>query len=86
MIRVCWHITRRFYEVRASRASSKGLTDKHRHLQGKAMKYSSLIEHYEAHHKSPEPQERRLPSGWWLIVAALAYALVYVLATWAVLA
>ncbi|WP_232017833.1 hypothetical protein [Cereibacter sphaeroides] len=50
------------------------------------MKYSSLIERYEAHHTSPEPQERRLPSGWWLIVAALAYALVYVLATWAVLA
>ncbi|MGC9449000.1 hypothetical protein [Cereibacter johrii] len=30
--------------------------------------------------------DARLPSGWWLIVAALAYALVYVLATWAVLA
>ncbi|WYK04455.1 hypothetical protein DWF04_015720 [Cereibacter sphaeroides f. sp. denitrificans] len=47
------------------------------------MKYSSLIENYEAHHKSPEPRERRLPSGWWLLAAA---ALVYALASWTILA
>lgn len=74
MIRVYWHITRRFYEVRADRASSKGLTDKHRHFRGKAVKYSSLIENYEAHHKNPEPRFDSLPSGWWAVPSAVAGA------------
>ncbi|WP_420022993.1 hypothetical protein ACN9JG_12265 [Cereibacter azotoformans] len=80
MIRVYWHITRRFYEVRADRASSKGLTDKHRHFRGKAVKYSSLIENYEAHHKNPEPSERRLLSGWWAVPSAAAGALLILFA------
>ncbi|ULB10719.1 hypothetical protein ORIO_12475 [Cereibacter azotoformans] len=74
MIRVYWHITRRFYEVRAYRASSKGLTGKYRHFRGKAVKYSSLIENYEAHHKNPEPGGHRLPFGWWAVPSAAAGA------------
>ncbi len=78
MRRVYWHLMRRFYKARSVRAFCN-----HLKFEDRSVKFSSLIENYEAHHKSPEPRERRLPSSWWLLAAA---ALVYALASWAIFA
>uniref|UniRef100_A4WTC1 Uncharacterized protein n=1 Tax=Cereibacter sphaeroides (strain ATCC 17025 / ATH 2.4.3) TaxID=349102 RepID=A4WTC1_CERS5 len=69
MRRVYWHLMKRFYRARSLRALTNYLK-----FEDRSVKYSSLIENYEAHHKNPEPGGHRLPFGWWAVPSAAAGA------------